>query len=146
LIRCSRWKCCKQYIYDQVRGHHDKMALTKTNTSNDTKHVQHHDATEIQTDYIFVFFVMVRYQICWPKTQNTFRKHCHCITFLFLFALQSDTETSYFILYFKFLFKITRMITDKKEKIALAWLVILLWMTFIVRFIQETTFANFIQV
>jgi len=38
------------------------------------------------------------------------------------------------------------MITDKKEKIALAWLVILLWMTFIVRFIQETTFANFIQV
>jgi len=50
-------------VANQVRGHHDKMALTKTNTSNDTKHVQHHDATEIQKNYIFVFFVMVRYQI-----------------------------------------------------------------------------------
>ena len=30
------------------------MAHTKTNTQNDTKHL-HHDATDIQKNYIFVF-------------------------------------------------------------------------------------------
>jgi len=32
------------------------MARTKTNTRNDTKFLQHHDATDIYTNYIFVFF------------------------------------------------------------------------------------------
>jgi len=31
----------------KVLGQHDKMARTKTKTQNDTKHVQHHDATYI---------------------------------------------------------------------------------------------------
>jgi len=30
------------------------MARTNTNTQNDTKHVQHHDATDILKNYIFV--------------------------------------------------------------------------------------------
>ena len=32
------------------------MDRTKTTTQNDTKHVQHHDATDIYKNYIFVFF------------------------------------------------------------------------------------------
>ena len=32
----------------QVKGHHDKMARTKTNTQNSTKHAEHQDVTDIQ--------------------------------------------------------------------------------------------------
>jgi len=33
-----------------------KWPVQKTNTQNDTKHLQHHDATDISKNYIFVFF------------------------------------------------------------------------------------------
>jgi len=39
------------------------MARTKTNTQNDTKHVQYHDATDIKKkNYIFVFWGKQRKQ------------------------------------------------------------------------------------
>jgi len=37
------------------------MARTKTNTRDDTKILQHHDATDIQKSYIFVFFVFLEH-------------------------------------------------------------------------------------
>ena len=39
----------------QVSGQDDKMARTKTNTQNDTKHVEHHDATDIQNKLFMCF-------------------------------------------------------------------------------------------
>ena len=31
----------------QVKEHHDKMARTKPNKQEDTKHIEHHDAKDI---------------------------------------------------------------------------------------------------
>jgi len=48
------------------------MARTKTITQNDTQHVEHHDATDVQKNIIDVIITIIiranRYQI--PASQN----------------------------------------------------------------------------
>ena len=49
-IWCWKKECCKQCRYD-------KMARTKTNTQNNTKHIEHQDATYILKKKTTIFCV-----------------------------------------------------------------------------------------
>ena len=49
-------KCSKKDVSNNVEGHRDKMARTKTNTLNSTTHTEQQDLTDIQNKHPCVVF------------------------------------------------------------------------------------------
>ena len=56
LKRCSNKECCKQCRYVMFKGTMTKWPVQKLTQRTTQILLQHHDATDIQTNYIFVFF------------------------------------------------------------------------------------------
>ena len=55
-MRCSNKECCKQCRYVKFKGTMTKWPVQKLTHRTTQKHVQLHDATNIQKKTIFVFF------------------------------------------------------------------------------------------
>ena len=55
LKRCSNKECCKQCRYVMFNGTMTKWPVRKLTQGTTQKLLQHHDATDIKTNYIFVF-------------------------------------------------------------------------------------------
>jgi len=62
LKRCSNKECCKQWRYVMFKGTMTKWPVQKLTQGTTQKLLQHHDATDIKTNYIFVFYnsVMIK--------------------------------------------------------------------------------------
>ena len=56
LKRCSKKEYCKQCRYVKFRGTMTKWPVQKLTHRTVQKHVPHHDATDIQKNYIFCVF------------------------------------------------------------------------------------------
>jgi len=56
LKRCSNKEYCKQCRYVKFKGTMTKWPVQKLTHRTTQKHVQHHDATDVYKNYIFVFF------------------------------------------------------------------------------------------
>jgi len=56
LKRCSNKECCKQCRYVKFKCTMTKWPVQKLTQGTTQKLLQHHDATDIKTNYIFVLF------------------------------------------------------------------------------------------
>ena len=78
LKRCLKKECWKQRRYVKFKG-----TMTKTNTQHDTKHVEHHDATDVQNKTIiflnFLLYISPNVYWLWILITFYFLTVLHCV-------------------------------------------------------------------
>ena len=81
LKRCSNKECCKQCRHVVFKGTMTKWPVQKLAQGTTQKLLQHHDATDIQKTYIFVFFIPINMcSMC--NRIHVSHRYLRCISFV----------------------------------------------------------------